>query len=66
MTYTEFRNLSLSLGVPEELLGPEHEAGWNAFDKNNDGMLCVMDLPDTPGDLGGWIFNVIDNTAAQG
>ncbi len=63
MTYTQFRNLSLSVGVPAELLGPEHAAAWDKFDKNDDGRLCVMDLPDTPGTFFGWIFNVIDNTA---
>lgn len=63
MDYQQFRALSLSVGVPESLLGPEHQAGWDSFDKNNDGSLCVMDLPDTHGTLDGWVFNVIDNTA---
>lgn len=63
MVYSEFRQLSLDVGVPEELLGPEHAAGWDAYDKNGDGTLCVMDLPDNAGTLFGWIFNVIDNTS---
>ena len=63
MDYTTFRNLSISVGVPLELLGPEHLAGWNVYDRNDDGMLCVKDLPDTPGTLDGWIFNVVDNTS---
>ena len=63
MTYREFRALSVSLGVPEALLGAAHEAGWNSYDKNGDGMNCVMDLPDNAGTLGGWVFNVVDNTA---
>ncbi len=63
MGYQQFRTLSLSVGVPESLLGSEHQAGWDSYDKNNDGNLCVMDLPDTPGTLDGWIFNVVDNTA---
>lgn len=63
MTYQQFRTLSLSVGVPESLLGAEHEAAVGAIDKNDDGMICVRDQPDTPGTLGGWIFNVIDNTA---
>ncbi len=63
MGYTQFRNLSLSVGVPEDLLGAEHAALWDAYDRNNDGMLCIMDLPDTPGHFGTWVFNVIDNTA---
>ena len=63
MTYPEFRQLSVDVGVPEEFLGAEHEAFWRKFDKNADGVLCVMDLPDTPGTAFGWVFNVIDNPA---
>ena len=63
MTYVEVRELSLAVGVPEEFLGAEHRAQWDAIDKNDDGRLCVKDLPDTPGTFFGWIFNVIDNTA---
>ncbi len=63
MTYPEFRALSGSVGVPEEFLGEEHAAQWLVYDKNTDGTLCVMDLPDNPGTFFGWQFNVIDNTA---
>lgn len=63
MTYEAFRDLSITVGVPEELLGDEHRAGWDAYDRNGDGSLCVKDLPDTPGHLGSWVFNVVDNTA---
>lgn len=63
MGYQAFRSLSLSVGVPESLLGSEHQAGWQTRDRNDDGDLCVMDLPDTPGTLDGWVFNVVDNTA---
>lgn len=63
MSYPEFRALSVLLGVPEDLLGAEHEEGWNTYDRNDDGSLCVMDLPDNAGTLGGWVFNVVDNTA---
>ena len=63
MTYQQFRTLSLAVGVPESLLGAEHEATIGAIDKNDDGRICVRDQPDTPGTLGGWIFNVVDNTA---
>ena len=63
MTYQQFRALSISVGVPEPLLGAEHEAAIGNIDKNDDGKICVRDQPDTPGTLGGWIFNVIDNTA---
>lgn len=55
MEYQEFRALSVSVGVPEEFLGAEHAAQWLVLDKNNDGTLCVMDLPDTPGTFFGWV-----------
>ena len=63
LTYAEFLALSRSVGVPEEFLGADHFAAFQAFDKNNDGLVCIKDLPDTPGHLGGWVFNAIDNTA---
>ena len=63
MSYPEFRQLSLDVGVPEELLGPEHETFWNALDRNDDGLACIKDLPDTSGHLGSWVFNAVDNTA---
>jgi hypothetical protein len=63
MSYAEFRQLSLDVGVPEELLGPAHRAHWQKIDKNGDDILCVKDLPDTKGHLGTWVFNVIDNTS---
>lgn len=63
MSYADFRELSLDVGVPEALLGPDHLAGWRKIDKNGDDILCVKDLPDTKGHLGTWVFNVIDNTS---
>ena len=64
MTRDEFRDMSLELGVPSELLfTPEWEAGWAAIDKNGDTIGCVQDKPDNAGHLGTWIFNVTDNTA---
>lgn len=60
MTFEEFFDLSVSVGVPPELI--VHE-GWAKFDKNGDDVLCVKDVPDTPGHLGSWIFNVVDNIA---
>ena len=64
MTRDEFIALSLSVGVPPELLGtPEWVAGWVAYDRNHDDQLCVKDLPNTPGHLDSWIFNVVDNTS---
>ena len=63
MGYTAFRQLSISVGVPESLLGADHYEGWLALDANDDLHACVKDLPDTPGHLGGWIFNVVDNTS---
>ena len=63
MDYTTFRNLSILVGVPPELLGPDHFAFWNDIDRNDDGFMCIKDLPDTPGTLDGWIFNAVDNTS---
>lgn len=63
MTYAEFLALSRSVGVPEEFLGADHFATFQTFDKNHDGLVCIKDLPDTPGHLGAWVFNAIDNTA---
>lgn len=65
MTFAEFRALSLDVGVPEEFLGEPWVAKMTFFDKNGDGRVCVMDLPDTPGHYGAWVFNVIDNAAAN-
>lgn len=63
MNYPDFRDLSIELGVPEDLLGPDHLAAWNSFDRNDDGLACIKDLPDTSGHLGTWVFNAIDNTS---
>ena len=66
MNYQTFRALSVSVGVPASLLGPDHLAHWNEnIDKNDDGLACIMDLPDTPGTFEGWIFNAVDNTAKR-
>ena len=63
MTYAEFRALSVQVRVPEELLGAEHLAAFEKFDRNGDELVCFMDLPDNAGTLDGWVFNAIDNTA---
>ena len=63
MTYAEFRALSVEVGVPEALLGPEHLARFATFDRNDDGLVCFMDLPDNAGTFYGWVFNAIDNAA---
>jgi hypothetical protein len=63
MSPEAFRALSLSVGVPPELLGADWEAGLLGFDKNGDRLICVKDLPDTRGHAGGWVFNVVDNTS---
>lgn len=64
MARDDFRQLSIDVGVPPELLfTPEWEAGWASYDKNGDTNLCVGDKPDTPGHLGTWLWNVTDNTA---
>ncbi len=65
MTFAEFRALSIGVGVPEEFLGAAWVAKMTTFDKNGDGLVCIMDLPDTPGHLGAWVFNVVDNAAAH-
>jgi hypothetical protein len=38
-------------------------AGWLSFDKNGDAMVCVQDMPNTPG-IPPFIFNFIDNRAS--
>jgi hypothetical protein len=64
MARDDFRQLSIDVGVPPELLfTPVWEAGWASYDKNGDTNLCVGDKPDTPGHLGTWLWNVTDNTA---
>ena len=65
MTFAQFRALSVAVGVPEVYLGEAWLAKMTSFDKNGDGRVCVMDLPDTPGHYGAWVFNVIDNAAAN-
>ena len=62
MTYAEFIALEISVGAPQEILDAV-PAGLAAIDANDDGSVCVMDGPDTPGHLGAWLFNVIDNTS---
>lgn len=37
----------------------------DAIDKNGDQVLCIKQKPPTPGNLHGWIFNAVDNTAAS-
>lgn len=37
-------------------------AALQGIDKNDDGLLCVKDLPDTPGSPS-YVRNVVDNTA---
>ena len=54
---------SVAAGYPVERR-EETIAAYAALDVNDDGLICWKDLPDTPGHLGGWIFNGIDNTAS--
>ena len=64
MSIEQFRAMSLSIGVPADLLGADWEAGLRTgVDKNGDGSICVKDVPDTNGHLDTWIFNVVDNTS---
>jgi hypothetical protein len=64
----------LALAVPAQAAKPTRgcsdgkalmtrEAGWASYDKNGDTRLCVKDLPDSPGHLGTWVWNVVDNTS---
>jgi hypothetical protein len=62
MTYAEFTALEISVGAPQEIIDAL-PAALATIDANDDGSVCVMDGPDTPGHLGAWLFNVIDNTS---
>ena len=64
MTQAEFKALSLSVGVPADFVeSPEWAATWDAYNRNGDAYLCIKDLPNTPGHLDTWVFNVTDNTS---
>ncbi len=64
MTQAEFKALSASVGVPADFLAsPEWSATWDRFNRNGDPYLCIKDLPNTPGHLDTWVFNVTDNTS---
>lgn len=45
--------------VPPEII----EAAVSRFDKNDDGRVCIMELPDTPG-IPSVVVNLIDNNAS--
>ena len=63
LSFADFRQLSIEVGVPEELLDDAWAAGLATFDRNADGHVCVKDVPDTNGHLGSWVFNITDNTS---
>ena len=64
MTRDAFRDMSIALGAPPEIMfSAAWEAGWAALDKNGDTIGCVQDAPDNAGHLDGLVFNVVDNTS---
>ena len=61
MTLEQAIALGIELGAP--LTPEEIEAILRTLDTNRDEILCVLDLPNTPG-IPPFAFNVIDNTAS--
>jgi hypothetical protein len=61
-TMEQFRELSRQLGVPEDLLATL-PGWWPTYDRNLNDLLCVKDLPDTPGHSDTWAFNLIDDVS---
>jgi hypothetical protein len=62
MTTEQFRDLAIALGFPSSSL-QELQAELTALDKNGNDLVCVLDLPDTPGNKS-YQFDVIDDTAS--
>jgi hypothetical protein len=65
LDYWQFVAYSISLGNPPEVYPPQPGSYWTKLDKNGDGLLCIMDLPDNYGQLDGLAFNGVDNVANQ-
>ena len=63
MTFYEFRAYAIASGLPEWAYPTQPGAGWIAADANRDGILCIKDLPDNYGTLGGFLFIGIDNNS---
>ena len=65
MTFYEFRAYAIASGLPESAYPTSPGAGWIAVDVNNDGVVCIKDLPDNYGTLGGFLFIGVDNNSNQ-
>ena len=65
LDFYQFVAYSVSLGNPPEVYPDEPGSGWRRADRNGDGRLCIMDLPDNYGQLDGLAFNAVDNVANQ-
>ena len=61
ITTEQFSDLALSLGLPSSSL-EQLQAELARFDKNGNDVICVHDLPDTPG-IKPYQFEAMDDTA---
>lgn len=64
MSLEDSLGLKMELGFPPDAV-PFYEALFADFDKNGNGLLCLKDLPDTPG-IAPWVFQLADDVAAAG
>lgn len=62
MSLDESLAIKTSLGFPSDAT-PFYEALFDTFDKNDNGLLCLKDLPDTPG-IAPSVFQLADDVAA--
>lgn len=51
----------LAVDILSSINSPDWLVVSASFDKNGDGQLCIKQKPRTKGNLGGWIFNAVDN-----
>ena len=63
MTFYEFRAYAIASGLPASAYPTSPGAGWVRADVNLDGVLCIKDLPDNYGTLGGFLFIGVDNNS---
>jgi hypothetical protein len=61
MTIAQFTELTVGLGNPHPI--EQIQAVLASLDANGDDVLCVLDLPNTPGNKV-YQFDVVDNTAS--
>ena len=62
MTLQGFIDLEVSVGAPTDVV--EGLPGLlDVIDANNDGHVCILDVPDTRGHQGPVLFNIVDNTS---